>query len=95
VKTDAAQAAEATTHGVPARADELTDPLKLAAVSAFLRPWRWIFRPVFHGLDHIPAERPLLFVGNHTLYGIIDMPLLFEELWKRRRIFPRGLAFVG
>lgn len=79
----------------PATADELADPLKLAAISAFLQPWRWMFRPVFHGLENIPDERPLLFVGNHTLYGLIDIPLLFDELWHRRRILLRGLADRG
>jgi len=79
----------------PASAQELADPLKLAAVSAFLQPWRWMFRPVFHGLENIPDDRPLLFVGNHTLYGLIDIPLLFDELWNRRRILLRGLADRG
>ncbi len=54
-----------------------------------------MFRPVFHGLENIPSERPLLFVGNHTLYGLIDIPLLFDELWTRRRIYLRGLADRG
>jgi 1-acyl-sn-glycerol-3-phosphate acyltransferase len=78
-----------------ASALELADPIKLAAVSAFLQPWRWMFHPVFHGLDNIPTTRPLLFVGNHTLYGLIDIPLLFDELWKRHGIFLRGLADRG
>lgn len=79
----------------PASAAELVDPLKLAAMSTFLQPWRWMFRPKFHGLENIPATRPLLFVGNHTLYGLIDIPLLFEELWQQRRIYLRGLADRG
>ena len=79
----------------PASARDLADQVKLAAVSAFLQPWRWMFHPVFHGLENIPASGPLLFVGNHTLYGLIDIPLLFDELWNRRRIFLRGLADRG
>jgi len=78
-----------------ATAAELADPVKLAAVSAFLQPWRWMFHPVFHGLENIPDDRPLLFVGNHTLYGLIDIPLLFDELWNRRHVFLRGLADRG
>lgn len=79
----------------PAPAGDLADPVKLAAVHAFLEPWRWLFRPVFHGLDNVPADRPLLFVGNHTLYGLVDIPLLFDELWRTRGIFLRGLADRG
>ncbi|MFN2377289.1 MAG: lysophospholipid acyltransferase family protein [Candidatus Binatia bacterium] len=86
---------EDTVTDVPASARELADPLKMAAVSAFLQPWRWMFHPIFHGLELIPDDRPLLFVGNHTLYGLVDIPLLFDELWKTRRIFLRGLADRG
>lgn len=82
-------------EALPASAGDLADPVKLAAVSAFLQPWRWMFHPVFHGLDNIPPSGPLLFVGNHTLYGLIDIPLLFDELWRQRRIFLRGLADRG
>lgn len=82
-------------HDGPASARSLADPLKLAAVHTFLEPWRWLFHPVFHGLDNVPDDRPLLFVGNHTLYGLVDIPLLFDELWRRRRIFLRGLADRG
>jgi 1-acyl-sn-glycerol-3-phosphate acyltransferase len=83
-------------HGAPpARSAELADPVKLAAVSAFLQPWRWMFHPAYHGLELIPDRRPLLFVGNHTLYGLIDIPLLFDELWRRKGILLRGLADRG
>jgi len=93
--SDREHAAAAAGSESPATAYELADPLKLAAISAFLQPWRWMFRPVFHGLENIPDERPLLFVGNHTIYGLIDIPLLFDELWDRRRILLRGLADRG
>lgn len=76
-------------------AHELADSVKLAAASAFLQPWRWMFHPVFQGLERIPDRRPLLFVGNHTLYGLIDIPLLFDELWRKKRILLRGLADRG
>lgn len=79
----------------PAPASELADRWKLAAADALIEPWRWFFHPVFHGIDLVPDRRPLLFVGNHTLYGMIDIPLLFDELWRRKGIFLRGLADRG
>src|SRR5205085_1291353 len=42
--------------------------------------------------DNIPAERPLMFVGNHTLYGILDSALLFDMLYRERGILLRGLG---
>lgn len=61
-------------------------------MSGLIEPWRRMTRPTFFGLDDIPDERPLLFVGNHTLFGLLDVPLMFFELWKERRIFLRGLG---
>jgi 1-acyl-sn-glycerol-3-phosphate acyltransferase len=57
-----------------------------------LEPWRRLASPVFQGIDEIPADRPLLFVGNHTLYGVFDIPLMFAELYVRRGIFLRSLG---
>eukprot|EP00892_Ulva_mutabilis_P006065 jgi/Ulvmu1/3830/UM018_0042.1 len=60
------------------------------------RAWRDIISPVLLGLENLPprrpgntagltqpAARPLLFVGNHTLFGMYDMPLLFMEMYAR------------
>eukprot|EP00850_Spirogloea_muscicola_P018168 SM000163S02336 [mRNA] locus=s163:244518:250584:- [translate_table: standard] len=57
------------------------------------RVWNWLTRPQFSGLENIPThERPLLFVGNHTIFGIYDMPLMLMELQKRKGLTLRGLA---
>jgi 1-acyl-sn-glycerol-3-phosphate acyltransferase len=60
-----------------------------------LKPWRWLTNPVFRGMDRIPSDRPLLFVGNHTLYGLLDVPLLFRELYTKHGIFLRALGDHG
>jgi 1-acyl-sn-glycerol-3-phosphate acyltransferase len=65
---------------------------ELRAALALLAPWRAFTRPVFHGLDRIPTTRPLLFVGNHTVWGVLDTPLLFAELWEKKGILLRALG---
>jgi 1-acyl-sn-glycerol-3-phosphate acyltransferase len=57
-----------------------------------LEPLRLIVDPVFLDLDRVPDERPLLFVGNHTIYGVIDVPFLVHELYSKRGITVRGLG---
>jgi 1-acyl-sn-glycerol-3-phosphate acyltransferase len=65
---------------------------EMALFHLMAEPWYWLYRPLFKGWDNIPKERPLLFVGNHTLYGIIDAPILFFELYKRKQIYIRALG---
>jgi 1-acyl-sn-glycerol-3-phosphate acyltransferase len=65
---------------------------ELAVALGMLAPWRRFTDPLFLGLEHIPADRPLLFVGNHTLYGVLDAPLLFAELYRQKGIFLRSLG---
>jgi 1-acyl-sn-glycerol-3-phosphate acyltransferase len=43
-------------------------------------------------MDHIPDDRPLLFVGNHTLFGILDVPLMFAKLYVDKGIYLRALG---
>ncbi len=57
-----------------------------------MEPWFRLCRPLFFGWENIPADRPLLFVGNHTLYGVIDAPILFLELLQQKNIFLRSLG---
>jgi 1-acyl-sn-glycerol-3-phosphate acyltransferase len=65
---------------------------QIARAMRLLRPWRRLTSPRFTGLDQIPAERPLLFVGNHTLFGILDVPLMIAELWEQKHIYLRALG---
>ncbi|KAK9829918.1 hypothetical protein WJX72_008639 [[Myrmecia] bisecta] len=43
---------------------------------------RNIISPVVSGVEHLSdplsAKRPILFVGNHTLFGVYDLPFLIQ-----------------
>jgi 1-acyl-sn-glycerol-3-phosphate acyltransferase len=67
-------------------------PAALAFATHALAPWSWLTAPCFSGLENVPTERPVFFAGNHTVFGLLDVPLLVLGLWKRLGIFPRPLG---
>jgi len=68
------------------------DAIWMDALGTLVAPWRWLTAPRFVGLERIPEGRPLLFVGNHTLMGGFDVPLLMAGLWERKRIAVHSLG---
>jgi 1-acyl-sn-glycerol-3-phosphate acyltransferase len=58
------------------------DPATLDRVLRLLEPARRLINPKVYGAAHLPARGSLL-VGNHTLIGLLDAPLLCAELWDR------------
>jgi 1-acyl-sn-glycerol-3-phosphate acyltransferase len=55
--------------------------------------------PLVTGTENLPnpgavPRRPVLFVGNHTMFGIYDSPILVHELFLRG-FRCRGLAHPG
>lgn len=65
----------------------------------FLEPWRIVTSPLVSGAENLPdpsaePRRPILFVGNHTIFGLYDSPLLVHELFMRG-FRCRGLAHPG
>lgn len=100
-------AAAAADHSAVARGDHsavpksLSDgaPLRMTVPATDLRifdalamPVRLWNSPVFHGLDNIPESGPVMLVGNHTLLGGVDAPLLVHEIYHRTGRVVRGLA---
>eukprot|EP00004_Rigifila_ramosa_P018092 TRINITY_DN4464_c0_g1_i1.p1 TRINITY_DN4464_c0_g1~~TRINITY_DN4464_c0_g1_i1.p1 ORF type:complete len:262 (-),score=74.57 TRINITY_DN4464_c0_g1_i1:31-816(-) len=62
-----------------------------AVVEKLILPLELLTSPVFHGLENIPDEKPLLFVSNHSLLGL-EMPILIQNLFRRKGIWLRGLG---
>jgi 1-acyl-sn-glycerol-3-phosphate acyltransferase len=56
---------------------------------------RFWFAPQFLGLAEIDVTKPALFVGNHTLFGLTDAPLMIEHLYTRYGVMLRGLGDRG
>lgn len=59
-----------------------------------LEPFALVTRPQVYGIEHVPDSGSLL-VGNHTIYGLLDVPFMIAELWKRRQIAVRFLGAHG
>ena len=53
---------------------------------------RWYFAPEYLHLERADAARPTLFVGNHSLYGVLDVLLFADGLYRERGICLRSLA---
>ena len=70
---------------------ELPSKEAIDRLVSLLEPYRRITQPKFYGIDNIPGDGSLL-VGNHTIYGFLDLPFMMAEIWKRRRIAIRGLG---
>src|SRR5271157_4682586 len=67
-------------------------PPPLAMLRLWLAPARAWHQPSFIGVELVDPSRPTLFVGNHTLYGVQDVPHILYELQRVHGIFPRTLA---
>lgn len=71
--------------------------LKFSPPSQFIvklgtQPGKLWFTPSFNGWENIPDHSRILFVGNHTIFGLIDIPLLANEIYQQKNLFIRGMA---
>lgn len=67
---------------------------QLNRLADVLAPVRRVSAPKLYGAEALP-ERGALLVGNHTIYGFLDLPVMMVELWNRRGIKLRGLGDHG
>lgn len=70
-------------------------PPSRAAMRSFMRVPRAWFSPEFLGLWELDLSKPALFVGNHTLFGLTDAPLMIEHLHTQYGAMLRGLGDRG
>jgi 1-acyl-sn-glycerol-3-phosphate acyltransferase len=60
-------------------------------LAGLLQPLGRVVRPKLYGLDNVPEDGSLV-VGNHTIYGLMDVPFMVTEVWRRRGLAIRGLG---
>ena len=75
----------------PAEIPELPSEQAIDRLVSVLEPYRRIIQPKSYGIGTLPDDGSLL-VGNHTIYGFLDLPFMMAEVWKRRRIAVRSLG---
>lgn len=68
------------------------DPPSLDTVEKVTALSRFYFSPQYFGLENVDRSRPALYVSNHTIYGSLDSPLVYEKLYKDKGIVLRSLG---
>lgn len=72
---------------IPAVASDRRIGLVIGAIDQLAR----VTRPKFYGLDRVTGE-PAMFVGNHTIYGVFDVPFMVAGLRKHHGLAMRSLG---
>jgi len=79
------------TKKYPVEIPDLPSEASIDRLVSLLGPFLRICQPRLYGLGNLSADGSLL-VGNHTIYGFLDLPFMMAEIWKRRRLAIRGLG---
>ena len=53
---------------------------------------RYYFRPTFLGAENLNPQKPAMYGGNHTIYGVLDSPILIDYLFNEHKIAVVSLA---
>lgn len=75
----------------PVRIPELPSNRTLDLAVKLMDQVSLLTRPKFYGLENIPDKR-VFFVGNHTIYGMLDVGFMIAELWKTQGFATRSLG---
>jgi 1-acyl-sn-glycerol-3-phosphate acyltransferase len=57
-----------------------------------LQPLKRLLSPVSLGVESVPREGAVLLIGNHTIYGLVDIPMLGLEIYEKTGRTVRGLG---
>lgn len=57
-----------------------------------IQPLKRLLSPISLGIENIPLEGPVLLTGNHSIYGLVDIPMLGLEIFEKTGRTVRGLA---
>jgi len=68
------------------------DPTLIAELDRVIRPLKRLLSPVCLGAEQIPRRGAVLLAGNHTIYGLLDIPMLALEIYERTGRAVRGLG---
>jgi len=68
------------------------EPIPTEELHRLAGPLRALLSPVAIGLEHIPREGAVLLIGNHTLYGLVDIPMLGLAILEGTGRMVRGLG---
>ena len=79
------------TNDTKAKIPDLPPERWIDHLVSLLEPLSRVIQPKLYGVERLPADGSLL-VGNHSIYGLLDVPFMMAEVWKERRIAIRGLG---
>jgi 1-acyl-sn-glycerol-3-phosphate acyltransferase len=68
------------------------EPYPLDELQRIAAPLRRLLSPVAIGMEHVPRDGAVLLTGNHTVYGLLDIPMLALELAEKTGRLVRGLG---
>jgi 1-acyl-sn-glycerol-3-phosphate acyltransferase len=68
------------------------NPEEVGRALTALAPLRAVHSPRCPGIENVPASGGFLLVGNHSIYGLLDVPLMFAEVFERRSRVLRSLG---
>jgi 1-acyl-sn-glycerol-3-phosphate acyltransferase len=68
------------------------DRSRIEELDHVLQPLKRLLSPVSLGAERVPREGAVLLTGNHTLYGLVDIPMLGLEIYEKTGRTVRGLA---